>query len=421
MKKNRVLVLGDDMRSFLAIVRSLGRRGIEVHAVPFKRHAPALWSRYIDNIHHLPPYDGSERWISALRRLLTEYDFDLLIPCCDRSIRCLDAHREELRDVTMALPSRKVITSLFDKFETRNLAAATGVSIPGGRLLTPQDTAQGLIRNFGLPLLIKARWSYVLKDLERSGTVTIIRSEGELQALLEANKPRNHFLVEAYFTGVGVGVSVLASKGRILCAFQHLRLKEARAGGGSSLRQSEALATDLLNCCKKMAEETGLTGVAMFEFRVHRPSGSWVLLEVNARFWGSLPLPVALGVDFPYFLYQLMVNGEEVSQVGYPAGTRARNFVINAYDTLIRDTRAGYFPLKHMVRDLLDLASHPILLLLGKEKSDSFQRDDLRPAFAELFLLPGQVLIGLVRKRWPSISGLVRKRWPFISGVRQGG
>ena len=38
----RVLVFGDDMRIFLAIVRSLGRAGKEVHVVPFDWHAPAL-------------------------------------------------------------------------------------------------------------------------------------------------------------------------------------------------------------------------------------------------------------------------------------------------------------------------------------------------------------------------------------------
>ena len=52
----RVLVFGDDMRIFLAVVRSLGRSGKEVHAVPFNWHAPALKSRYIAAIHQVPRY-----------------------------------------------------------------------------------------------------------------------------------------------------------------------------------------------------------------------------------------------------------------------------------------------------------------------------------------------------------------------------
>jgi len=34
MRTRKALVLGDDTRSFLTIVRSLGRQGIEVHAAP---------------------------------------------------------------------------------------------------------------------------------------------------------------------------------------------------------------------------------------------------------------------------------------------------------------------------------------------------------------------------------------------------
>ena len=52
--KERVLVLGDDMRIFLAVVRSLGRAGKEVHVVPFNWNAPALKSKYIAKIHYFP-------------------------------------------------------------------------------------------------------------------------------------------------------------------------------------------------------------------------------------------------------------------------------------------------------------------------------------------------------------------------------
>ncbi|NNE24292.1 MAG: hypothetical protein HKN11_16960 [Rhizobiales bacterium] len=396
---HRVLVFGDDTRSFLSVVRSLGRRGIEIHAVPFKKYAPALSSRYITKCHHLPAYDGSDRWITALMQLISEFKFDVLMPCCDRSIRCLDAHRTELAGIHMALPSRQVLECLFDKHETRKQAKSAGVPVPRGRLLTDGDTVDSLVQDYGLPLLIKARRSYVLENLEHRGEVTIVRHSAQLGKVLASLDDRDEFLVEEYFAGTGAGVSVLASEGRILCVFQHGRLKEPRAGGGSSLRQSELIDPVLLSSCRKIARDTNLTGVAMFEFRIDRNSGQWVLLEVNARFWGSLPLPLALGVDFPYYQYQLLIYGREVSQPEYAAGIRARNFAINAYDVLLRDMRNGYFSLKMLAADLLDLATHPIAMLLGNEKSDTFQLDDLRPAFAELFFLPMKVIYHLILLR----------------------
>ena len=43
----------------------------------------------------------------------------------------------------------------------------------------------------------------------------------------------------------------------------------------------------------------------MAEFKVNPRTGGWVLIEINGRFWGSLPLTIAAGADFPRYLYEL--------------------------------------------------------------------------------------------------------------------
>ena len=53
----------------------------------------------------------------------------------------------------------------------------------------------------------------------------------------------------------------------------------------------------------------------------------WILLEVNARPWGSMPLPVALGLDFPYWWYRLLVEKFEISPRAYRAGRYGRNLL----------------------------------------------------------------------------------------------
>ena len=53
------------------------------------------------------------------------------------------------------------------------------------------------------------------------------------------------------------------------------------------------------------------TGVAMVEFKVNAKTGEFVLIEINGRFWGSLPLAVAAGANFPLWLYQMWVENRE--------------------------------------------------------------------------------------------------------------
>ena len=390
-RQPRVLVFGDDTRSFLTVVRSLGRQSIIVDAAPFDPKAPALASRYINEIVNLPTFRGDGRaWFSSLQQRLSSVSYDLLIPCCDRTILALDQYRDQLSHVRMALPARHAIPILFDKMLTKELAGNLGIDVAEGRALAAHDNVRSLVDEFGQPVLIKPRRSYTVSNLVSRGQVVVARTEPSLVDALSKALPPHEFMAEAYFDGVGVGLSTLSQQGEMLLAFQHRRLKEPRGGGGSSFRRSEALNPMMLEACQKVLRSLEYTGVCMFEFREAVDGSSWILVEINARFWGSLPLPVGLGVDFPYHLFELLTQGRRPTQPDYPVGVRGRNLMIAAYDTLVRDkgTARGWGKL---VSDVGGLVFHPINVLIGREKSDVWVLDDVRPAFAEVLALPRMV------------------------------
>ena len=105
--KRKVLVLGDDTRSFLTIVRSLGRQGIEVHVAPINLRSTALRSRYIHKVHRLPSYTGGGgRWVDEVSRLLSRERYDLVISCDDRTLLPLSANRNTFaKSAMLAIPT----------------------------------------------------------------------------------------------------------------------------------------------------------------------------------------------------------------------------------------------------------------------------------------------------------------------------
>src|SRR5436309_5542098 len=120
--RERVLVVGDDMRIFLAVVRSLGRAGKEVHAAPFDRHSPALKSKYISAEHHLPRYsEDPVAWRTSVLDVLRTYSFSLVVPCCDPAIIPLHVHRQDFAGFPLAIPNPTAMCLLFDKEKTRQL------------------------------------------------------------------------------------------------------------------------------------------------------------------------------------------------------------------------------------------------------------------------------------------------------------
>jgi protein-tyrosine-phosphatase/predicted ATP-grasp superfamily ATP-dependent carboligase len=378
----KVLVIGDDTRSFLGIVRSLGRKGIELHVAPFNFRSPALRSRYISQICELPFYmgDGTE-WLDAIRTLIDRERYQLIIPCDERALLPLDRHRDLLEALCkLAIPDRASITTLFDKHNTRQLAASLGVRIPRGRLLRPDDTAEAVGRELGLPLAVKPRQSFSVDRLYARGSVKLVDDTAALASALETIEPER-FLIEAFFPGHGRGVSVLAHDGKILQAFEHHRVHEFAAG--SYYRKSAPFTPSLLDATGKIIAALRYTGVAMFEFRFDEATADWALLEVNARPWGSLPLALAAGVDFPYRWFKLLVDGQETPPVKYRENLFGRHFTGDIYYLVWAAAQKRRQPWQ-FIQFVARSAAEFTRILIGREVSDTFVWADPKPAFDEV-------------------------------------
>jgi predicted ATP-grasp superfamily ATP-dependent carboligase len=338
--------------------------------------------------------------------LLRSQPFDLVIPCCDdRSILPFHIHRDVFSSYRVAIPNVMSMDLLFDKECTRKLCIKLGVPVAPGARVDPYDSAEELAARFGLPLVIKPRRSYGVDRLDAWGKVFIVESEIELQKVLSTLAEPRRYLVEGYFEGEGVSVSVLAESGHILHAFQHRRLREGR-GGSSSYRMSEPVNPDLYRACEKICTHTGLTGVCMFEFRWNSKTRDWVLLETNARFWGSSPLPLSLGVDFPRYLYDLLVHQRRHNRVQYAVGVRSRNVMLDGLNLFANVGRLRRDQMGAWIAEFWDFLTQPIRWLTGSEKSDTFVIDDLKPALWECATL----LKGLIQRRERNKNPQLRRR-----------
>ena len=95
------------------------------------------------------------------------------------------------------------------------------------------------------------------------------------------------------------------------------------SGSGSSLRRSVAVDPRLRAPAERLLAALAWHGPAMVEFRDDGVGEPW-LMEINGRFWGSLQLSVAAGLDFPTMWVRLL-NGEPVAPAApYREGVTVR-------------------------------------------------------------------------------------------------
>jgi hypothetical protein len=81
----------------------------------------------------------------------------------------------------------------------------------------------------------------------------------------------------------------------------------------------------LAEIARQLLGPLGWHGVAQLDFRWNgRHDSPALLLEVNPRFWGGLFQSVESGIDFPWLLYQMTVEGDCEQPAPARIGTRTK-------------------------------------------------------------------------------------------------
>jgi protein-tyrosine-phosphatase len=226
-------------------------------------------------------------------------------------------------------------------------------------------------------------------------------------------------LVQAYFPGRGVGVELLAKDGVTLAAFQHERIHEPPSGGGSSYRRSVPLDPHLLGAAEKIVGALGYTGLIMVEFRVNEETGDWILVETNGRVWGSLPLAINAGVDFPRYLYEMLVEGRSDFSQSYRSGIYCRNITLDIgwlksnFTADRRDPTQQVLPLRQILSELGNIWKF-------SERTDTFALDDPLPLLAELRGLAKRGVGYLLQKTASAFRpSILFKHWRARAAMRK--
>ncbi len=410
-RRGKVLALGREPRSLLAVVRSLGRQGIDVDIGWSPRSSPAVRSRYVRRVVDLPPYSqGDARWRQELTGLLQDELYDLVIPCDDSAILPLQRNRADFEGLSrIYLLSDRAHEVTSSKLATSELARDLGIPVPRERVVEGSVAASAIAEEFGLPLVLKPHVSVGCDDVTSKRFVRKVYDAGRLQAELDELLAYGPVQVQQNVLGIGVGVEVMAEQGDLLVAFQHERVHEPLMGGGSSYRRSVELSPELTAATAALLKALDYTGVAMVEFKVERDSGHWVLMEINGRFWGSLPLAIAAGADFPHYLYQLLVEGRRSFPAGYRVGLYARNWSRDAV-WFLQNLKADRSDPTLMTVSLPRVLGEVKHMLTLRERSDTFTLDDPLPGLAEI--------LALLKKPWSRVRKRPRKAHATRSLVR---
>lgn len=359
-------------------------------------------------------------WLEEFDELLTREAFDWVVPTNDPSVVALQVLGERWEHLTtLQRLNSRAFEIAYDKHLTRVLAEQLGIPVPEERVVADlaEVEVEALLGQFGSPLVLKPRRSFAFKRRKWEHQVRKASTAQEVETSLRALLDQGEVLVQRNVPGRGVGVEVLASNGVVTLAFQHERLHEPLQGGGSSYRRSQRLDPELLAATKQLCEALEYDGVGMFEYKREASSGNWWLIEINARFWGSLPLALLAGADFPWALYCQSAGIQSEIDNDYEIGVTTRNLSID-WPWILRNLRADHADPTLATVPTSQLLGEAWRVLRFRDHLDTFALDDPRPGLAEVGSVLRDITRILVKKMARLPYRLAPLRALLTSGLR---
>jgi predicted ATP-grasp superfamily ATP-dependent carboligase len=330
----KILVTDASERSSLSIIRSLGKRGLNVVASDFIKFSAGALSKYSrNNVIYPPPQNNIEKFLRFFRAHLKNNNYDLVIPAGEFTSLLLSKNKEVFEKyATIAIEDYDTFLKSYDKYITMKIAKKLNVPFPRTFAVNDVYDLKNIACSANFPLVIKPRSKSVIvgnriftfkiteKNYIESGRDLIDR-----YTAISRQFRRNYMpLIQEYAVGEEYGAEFLFDEDSPKAFFVHKRLRTYPVTGGASTLREGVVNRNLIRLGSKLLKGMKWHGAAMVEFKLDPATKRAKLIEVNGRFWGSLPLAISSGVDFPYLCCKLMQNENFKSVKNYKTGIRQR-------------------------------------------------------------------------------------------------
>lgn len=313
------LVTDVHTRSAVAGLRALGRAGIRTLAVGPSRGAAGLWSRYAAWGTTAPDVTRDPiAFCETVAGIAAERGPLVLYPVQEEAMDALLGDSARLPAQAL-LPYREpqAVYTLRDKRSLATVARDAGLRVP--ETLATGTAAELLDCEIRTPCAVKA----ALPE-QGLGLTHLTRSDDELKELLENLSGAALLLVQELVEGPLMALALVVDEaGKLVARFQQEATRTWPPDAGAS-RFAVSVPPDETLAAKaaRMLKTAGYSGLAQLQFV--RSSSAPMLVDVNPRFYGSLPLALASGVNLPAAWHAVATGERTPSPEPYRVGVGYR-------------------------------------------------------------------------------------------------
>jgi D-aspartate ligase len=364
----------------LAVIRSLGRRGIPVVAVDYSRDAIGFSSRYTyESVIAPHPETDEDGFVEFLIEGASKWAGSILIPAHDFELAAFSHYKEELsRHYILPVPAWKDTKNIVDKKGTYEIAARLGIPIPKTLPINSISPMEVLKDSIDYPCLLKPRKGYEFLPKAKRKSFIINDSEQLKSGIAQADQFDCEMMIQELIPGGDDQfyeyIAYYNQESKPMAEFTWRKLRQNPPVLGVGRVGESTHSDEIIGPSRQILDELLFVGLCEVEFKKDPRDGQLKLVEINGRNTLQMALPIRCGIDFPWIMYNDLVWKKKLQFSEYQAGVKWINELADIP-----------YAIRHPIREK-PMTKKYLSPYFSQKTFAIFAKDDWKPAFIAWYL-----------------------------------
>lgn len=304
----------------MAVIRGLSQKGGQVigadeRSLPFKAH-----SRHTQPYYTYPPGYGDD-FVDAIVQIIKKEQPEVFLPVA--GTKQIAKHKQTIEQYTnVLLPDYQNYINAFDNQKTMEACKKLNIGCPD--IWHENDVLCELEKNSTRKEPVRFV-SKPCSDIGGSRGLGIFHEKQALQKYKQNGKKYGKTFISEYIPGPTANMRTVNllfdTNSELVAYFSTQKIRQWPNSGGVSALTVSTDEPDLVNFILPFFKKFQWQGFAEAEIKIDERDGQPKLIEINPRFCGYIGFPIACGVNFPWYMCQLM-NGKKPESVKYLSGVK---------------------------------------------------------------------------------------------------
>lgn len=240
----------------------------------------------------------NELHLDALEKAVKQTGANIILPVDEPAVRFISQHHNAIKEIASIapVPTTQAFDIATDKWLLANFLEENNIPSPRTILYTHDESFGQALNDIDFPVLVKPARGHGGQGIYQ------FKNPSEVHNFFARLPKASHgrYIVQSFIEGYDIDCSILSQSGHILAytiqrGFIPRSHTYAAPAGIYFLKE-----ISVLHLVQRLVSTLGFSGIAHIDLRYDTKDSEFKILELNARYWGSLTGSLMAGVNFPY-------------------------------------------------------------------------------------------------------------------------